>query len=156
MFLEQEKKFTWKPFLLTQLACGLFTTLCALLLDNSLRHLGIEIHPWKEALISGAAGTFFATLFVPLLWRLGLVTIPQYILGAIGLFIPATLLSLFAVYQFHPIIINFVGIELSSLSDNQNWAVTIYIRIFRSTILFPAYIFAFWLIYHKYLGNKPL
>ena len=156
MISKPNKKFTWRPFLLTQLPCGLFTILFALILDNLLRQFGVDIHPWKEALVSGLAGIFFSSLFVPLLWRLGLITVPQYILGALGLFIPATLLSLLAIYQFHPIIIDIAGLDLNTQSDSEAWAMTIYIRITRSAVLFPVYIFIFWLVYHKYLGNKHL
>lgn len=148
-------KFEWWPFLITQIPCGLFTTCCALVLDNVLRQYGVDIHPWREAIISGAAGIFFSSLFVPLLWRLGLVTVPQYMLGALGLFIPATLLSLFVVYAYQPVLIDIAGFEFTP-DDNRAWAMTAYIRISRSAVLFPTYIFAFWLIYHKYLGRAHL
>ena len=129
---------------------------CAVILDNTLRYFGIEIHPWKEAVFSGLAGIFFSSLFVPVLWKLGLITVPQYILGALGVFVPATLISLAVIYHFHPIIIDIAGLDFDSTDDSKAWAISIYIRILRSAVLFPIYIFAFWLIYHKYLGNKHL
>lgn len=150
-----DQTFEWRPFLLTQLPCGLFTTLCALLLDNTLRQYGVGIHPWREAVISGAAGIFFSSLFVPILWRLGLVTVPQYLLGAVGLFVPATLLSLLVVHFFQPILIDIAGFEFAA-GDSRAWAMAVYIRISRSVVLFPTYVFAFWFIYHKCLGRQHL
>lgn len=149
------KNFKWTTFLITQIPCGFVTFIAALFVDNALRHFGVQIHPWREAIISGVAGMFFSSLFVPLLWRLNLVTVPQYMIGAIGIFVPATLLSLLVVAQFQPLIIDVNSLEFVD-GDTRAWAMSMYVRIARSALLVPVYIFMFWLVYHRYLGHKQL
>ncbi len=145
------KNKPWHAYLLAHLGAGLSLLLCALLTDNLMRQFGIDIHPWKEALASSLAGIVFAAPLLLVLWRLGLVTIPQYMLGAITLFIPATLLSLIGIYFFEPILIEISGMNVNNTS--QSWAATIYLRIARSAVLFPVYIVAFWYIYHKRMNR---
>lgn len=150
----KNERFTWPAYFLSQIPCGFSVMLCALVVDNALRQFGVDIHPWKEAIYSGAAGMFFATLFMPLVWRLGLTTLPQYMLGALGVFIPATLLSLVVIYQFQSIIIDVAELNFNNQDDNKAWAITLFIRITRSLALFPPYVFVYWLVYHKYLGKS--
>lgn len=137
----------WHAYLLAHALAGLILFLCALFIDNLMRQFGVDIHAWKEALASALAGIVFSIPLLRVLWRLGLVTIPQYMLGAVTLFIPATLLSLIGVYFFQPILIDIAGIDVNNTS--QSWATTIYLRIARSAILFPIYIAGFCWVYHK-------
>ena len=149
------KNFEWKVLLLTQLPCGGLLFIAAYCLDNFLFSLGVDIHPWREAMFAAIGGMFFSSIFIPVLWRLGLITVQQYLIGAIALFVPCTLITLVILGQFQSIKLPMVSL-IENGSVERIWAMSIYIRIARSAILFPIYIFFFWLIYHKLLGYKHL
>lgn len=141
------------PYLKAHLLSALLMVLVALVVDNILRLFALNIHPWKEAVFSGMAGFVFSCFFVPIIWRLGLVSLRQYLLAGIILFIPTTMISLAAKYYFSPLMINMTDIDIENTS--QLWAIMIYIRIARSSLLFPFYIVAFWYCYHKVMQRKP-
>ncbi|MFV0644116.1 MAG: hypothetical protein ACK5NN_06390 [Sphingomonadaceae bacterium] len=124
-------------------------------MDNILRAFGISIHPWKDAMYSALSGFFIASIMVPVLWRVGLVTGPLYVLGGLSVFVPATLLSVLAIAWFDSIIVTVPGFEDMD-SRSQVWAMTAYIRTARSAILFPIYIFFFWLTFHCLFAMAPL
>ncbi|MCI4664138.1 MAG: hypothetical protein MRY74_05395 [Neomegalonema sp.] len=143
------------PYLAAHAASALATMLAALLVDTCLRAIEIPIHPWKDAFLTGVAAFTFSSLLVPLLWRMGLRTLPQYMLGAVAIFAPATLLSLaiIAVFDADSILIKFTDIE-GEEEDSYYWALTAYIRIARSAVLLPVYVTIFCAVYHKHFGMR--
>jgi hypothetical protein len=155
MLLKNAKPFRWPHYLTSHLVCSLAVLAVGLVLDNILRAFGIGISPWKDAMYSALSGFFIASPLVPLLWRVGLVTGPQYVLGGLSVFVPATLLSVLVISQFDSILVAVPGFE-GMEGDSQVWATTAYVRIARSAILFPVYIFFFWLIFHRLFGMAHL
>ena len=148
----KRKPFSIHWFLAVQPACAVVSFICAITLDNTLRIVGVEVHPWKDALTAALGGVFFMTTCAPLAWRVGLTTLPQYFLAAISLFMPATIIWLLVTTMITPIQIDMTAVS-PDLTETRMWAMSIYIRIVRSAILSPAYIFAFWFFYHHLLGR---
>jgi hypothetical protein len=150
--MRTRKPFSLTLFLAVQPVCGVVSFVFAVFLDNALRTIGIDIHPWKEALTAALGGVFFLTTCAPLAWRLGLITLPQYFLAAVWLFMPATIIWLAVGNLFTPIAIDMAQYP-ADLPDNKVWAISTYIRIVRSAIISPVYILSFWFFYHYLLAR---
>ncbi len=151
----QRRDFRWREFISSHVFASLAVFLIALVLDNTLRAFGVDISSWREALYSGLSGLLVATPFSLLLWRVGLVTGPQYLLGGLGLFVPVTILSILAISQVDNILI-YLPIEDGVESEfSQVLASTAYVRLARSALLFPAYIAVFWFSYHVHYQMLP-
>lgn len=148
------RPFRWPEFLASHLAASLAIFLIGLILDNGLRAFGIDIPSWREAFYSGLSGFLIATPLCLVLWRVGLVTGPHYLLGGLGLFVPVTILSVLVISRFDNVLIT-VPVVDGDGSDNQLLAITAYIRIARSAVLFPTYIGVFWFSYHIYFRRLP-
>lgn len=155
MLKADARPFEWPHYVATHLICSAALLLAALALDTILRAFGVGISPWKDAVYSALSGFVIATPLVPVLWRVGLVTGPHYVLGGLGVFVPATLLSVLVISRFDSILVQIPGLDLSE-GDSQLWATTAYVRIARSAILFPVYIFIFWLVFHRVFNMRPL
>ncbi len=152
-FLMREiKPFSIWVFLAVQPVCALIQFAVGIGLDNTLRELGVNIHPWKEAFYAALGGIFFMTTCAPLAWRVGLVTIPQYFLAAMALLMPATIIWLFLFSPFSPIQFEVAHLDVAA-DDSRALAMSIYIRIARSTILSPVYVLTFWYLYHHILRH---
>ncbi|MCY6381580.1 hypothetical protein [Hoeflea prorocentri] len=143
--------FPFRPYLVSHACGGLTVFLLALLLDNILLAFGFSLSAWKGAVYTACVGFILSVLLAPLIWRIGLVTGPHYILGGLALFVPATLVSSLVISQFESIMILLPGGDTIG-SASQKWAITAYVRIARAAILFPCYLFAFWLVYHRLFG----
>jgi len=155
MLRENARPFRWPQYLTSHLVSSLAILAVGLVLDNMLRAFGIGISPWKDAVYSALSGFIIASPLVPLLWRVGLVTGPQYVLGGLSVFVPATLLSVLVISQFDSILVMVPGFE-GHADDSQLWATTAYVRIARSAILFPVYILVFWLVFHRMFAMAHL
>ena len=146
------KPFSVYIFLAVQPVCALVQFIVGLGIDNSLRELGVDIHPWKEAFYAALGGIFFMSTCTPISWRLGLVTLPQYFLAAIAMFMPATIIWLFLFSPIAPI--QFEITELNArIDEGRTLAMSVYIRISRSLVLTPVYVLTFWYLYHYLLGR---
>ena len=128
----------------------IITTLVAIFIDQILIENGIAIQPYFEAIVAGVFAFAFSLFVVPLLWRLGLNTLPLYLLGGLALIVPATIVSLAFVSMHSPVMLDFTSMNSKTL-QSQVWALTIYVRFARSAMLLPIHITAFWLINHKLL-----
>lgn len=146
--------FKWSGFFLSLCASSFVMFLFGLMLDNSLRAFGIGISGWIDSLWDSFMGTFFGSFIAPIFWRMGLLTFPQYLLGASALVVPITILSVLVLSQFHEVGIYVPGID-SELHRNQYLATTAYIRLFRSMLFVPVYLAFFYWIFHVSLGMKP-
>ncbi len=140
-----------RDYFAAQALCALNTALVALALDALLREFGIAIHPWKEAVAAGLGGLIFASLLVPVLWHLKLLTLSQYLLGASILILPTTLAVMIAVSFFDSAL---VDTFLNPNGDRKEFALAIYVRLVRSIVLVPVYIATFFLVYHLWFTHS--
>ena len=124
-----------------------------LIVDNLLRAFGIGISGWFDSLWDSILASFCGFIVAPIFWRIGLVTLPQYLLGAFALVVPITLVSILILSQFHNVGIEMPGINHQS-HPNQYVALTAYIRLFRSMIFTPVYLACFYWMFHVALGMK--
>jgi hypothetical protein len=145
-------RFDWFAVCLT--AGGLAVFLSGVVIDNILQMFDIAIASWQEAGWSAIFGTIFAAAVAPFFWRFGLVTLPQYLLGATGLFVPLTMLSVAVMNFFWDVRItgpDFGGDAMPS----QVWALTAYVRIARSAVFMPVFLLTFWFMFHRVYKMKP-
>lgn len=139
--------FRWPVFFVSLMASSLVMFLFGLLMDNTLRIFGVGISSWFDSLWDACLGTFFGAIVAPIFWRIGLVTFPQYLLGAFTLVVPITLLSVIVLSQFHNVEIEVPGIA-SDAYPNQLIAISAYVRLFRAMIFVPVYLAFFYWIFH--------
>ena len=151
---EIQQPFRWPGFFLSLFASSIVMFMFGLMMDNTLRAFGIGISSWFVSLWDSFLGSFFGSFIAPIFWRLGLVTFPQYLLGASALVVPITILSVLVLSQFHDVGINVPGID-SELHPNQHFATTAYIRLFRSMLFVPVYLAFFYWMFHVSFGMKP-
>lgn len=119
-----------------------------LVVDNGLRMFDVGISPWREAMWSAIFSFLFSVPIAPILWRLGLVTLPQYLLGAMAVVVPLTILSALAMSQFYDIMIRVPGFD-DDTPVSQVWVLTAYIRLARSALYVPIFLFTFWYSFHR-------
>lgn len=150
----EKRPFRWPTFIACLAASGLTVTFCGILIDNLMRMFDIGISPWRDALWSGVFAFLFSIPIAPALWRLGLVTLPQYLLGAMAVFVPLTIVSTIIMSQSYDIMIRVPGFD-EDVPANQVWALTAYIRLLRSAIFVPVFLFTFWFTYHYLCNMAP-
>lgn len=130
-------------------AVGIFAV--TLLIDLTLVSQGARLAAWGEA---GASAAFGSILLAPLtlvMWRLGIVRLAQYLLAALVLFPPATLLTA----MFYPLI----GLSIMPpegypwVDESRLLAFEMSVRLVRASVATPIYLFTFWAIYHNRLGR---
>lgn len=143
-----------KLFLIAVCAGGAAIFAVGLALDSILISFGVELSPWRDAFYSGLFGVIFGAPGLLAVWRIGVMTLRQYILAALILFAPLTVLSLIALAAFENVVIEapWAGGEEISAHD---LAFTAYVRIARSAVLTPFFIAAFWYFYHHRWGCGP-
>lgn len=148
------RPFDRNRFLAAVCVGGVILFLVALALDRVLISFGVELHPWRDAFFSGFFGIIFGAPGILAVWRMGVVTLRQYILAALILFAPLTVLSLIVLAAVDDVVIDapWVGGEAISAHD---LAFTAYVRIARSALLTPFFIAAFWWLYHRRWGCGP-
>ncbi|WP_419914541.1 hypothetical protein [Hoeflea sp.] len=151
---EVQQPFQWSGFFLSLFGASTVMFLFGLLMDNTLRAFGIGISSWFDSLWESFLGTFFGSFIAPIFWRIGLITFPQYLLGAFALVVPITILSVLFLSQFRDVGISVPGID-SELHPNQHFATTAYIRLFRAMLFVPVYLAFFYWMFHVSLGMKP-
>ncbi len=145
------KPYKWRMLALALVPTSIISALTAMLLDQILIELGVVIHPYFEAITAGVFAFVFSVPAVPILWRLGLCSLPQYFLGGLALIVPTTLITLFFIPLFSPVTLD-ITVMRPRISNSQVWAFSIYVRFARSAVLLPVHIFSFWLIYHKLMN----
>lgn len=133
---------------------GLVLFLIGLGFDSVLRAFGIGIAPWFEAFWSAFVGVVVSFFVARLFWRMGLVTFPQYMLGAFTIMAPIAILSFIPVAQLFGNTIALPWLS-ETASDHHAIALTIYIRLARAVILVPVFLGAFTWFYHVHLGMEP-
>jgi hypothetical protein len=148
------RPFTWPGFLGSLFVSAMIMFAFGLLTDNSLRLFGIGISAWKDALWDCVMALFFGSIVAPLFWRIGLVTFPQYLLGAFALVVPMTIVSALVLSRFHDVSIDVPGIDAAAF-PNQSFAISAYVRLIRAVIYVPVFLASFYWIYHLALGMAP-
>ena len=152
--LSAKRPFRWSIFIACLAASGVTVSFCGILIDNLLRMFDVGISPWQDAFWSGVFAFLFSIPIAPALWRLGLVTLPQYLLGAMAVFVPLTIVSTIIMSQSYDIMIRVPGVD-EDAPANQVWALTAYIRLARSAIFVPVFLFTFWFTYHDLCNMAP-
>ena len=148
------RPFDRNGFVAAVCAGGVVIFAVGLVLDRMLIAFGVELSPWRDAFFSGLFGVIFGLPGILAVWRIGVVTLRQYILCALILFAPLTVLSLFALAAFEDVVIAAPWAAGGAISAH-DLAFTVYVRIARSAVLTPFFIFAFWYLYHRRWGFGP-
>lgn len=148
------RPFDWGRFFISVTAGVAAVFVVALALDHVLIAYGVELSRWRDAAWSAAFTYLFAGPGVLAVWRLGVVTLRQYILTALILFAPLTVLSLIALAAFEDVVIAAPWVAGGEISAH-DLAYTAYLRIARSAVLMPCYLAAFYFAYHRWFGCAP-
>jgi hypothetical protein len=146
--------FTWQGFLAALFLSSVAMFFFGLAMDNALRLFGIGISAWQDALWDSCMAFFFGSFVAPLFWRIGLITFPQYLLGAFALVVPITIISVLALSRFHDVRVEVPGIDALSFPD-QSFAISAYVRLIRAVIYVPFFLGVFYFIYHVLIGMAP-
>lgn len=125
-----------------------------LIFDAVLRGFGIGVAPWFEAFWSALVGVTVSYFVARLFWRMGLVTLPQYLVGAFAIMAPIALLSFLPVIRLFGSTIEMPWLE-ADVSQHHAIALTVYVRLARAVILVPIYLTAFYWFYHIHLRMRP-
>lgn len=148
------RPFGWRPFILASVLAGVGCSLSAVALDTVLIRYGVPLTPFWDAFFSGFFGIVFGMPGFLLVWRLGVVTLQQYILCSLILLSPLTILSLFFVSITQDVVLQAPWDSEVTISAH-DLAYTGYVRILRSLFLVPIFLFIFTLMYHRYYGCGP-
>lgn len=148
------RPFGWGPFFLALLGGSVLSLLVALPLDSVLIAFGVDLHPWKDAFWSAFFGLVFAPPGVLLVWRIGISTLPQYILASMILFAPLTVISLLILNVVDDVVLTAPWAEGGQVSAH-DLAYTAYVRIARSAVLVFPFLVGFCAIYHWRYGCAP-
>lgn len=151
---EGVRPFRWDCFMACILSGGVAVFITGILIDNILQMFNIGISSWQEAAWSGIFSVIFSAPIAHVFWRFGLVSLPQYLLGATGLFVPLTILSALLMTLFWDIRITAPDFDGNAL-PSQVWALTAYVRIARSAFFVPVYLLTFWFMFHRVCRMKP-
>lgn len=146
--------FQWSAFIASLLFSAFLMFLFGLVMDNSLRIFGVGISAWIDAMWDSSMAAIFGFLVAPIFWRIGLVTFPQYLLGAFALMVPITILSVLILSRFHDVGVEVAGIDTESF-PNQYFAITAYVRLIRAMIFVPFFLAAFYWWFHVAFGMAP-
>lgn len=146
--------FQWPVFLLSLVLGAFVMFMFGLAIDNVLRIFGVGISAWFDAFWDAFVTVFFGAFVAPIFWRIGLVTFPQYLLGALALVVPISIISVLVLSRFHNVGIDVPGID-SDVFPNRFFAVTAYVRLIRAMIDVPVFLAAFYWIYHIAFGMAP-
>lgn len=146
--------FRWPVFLFSLFVSAFVMFLFGLTMDNTLRLFGIGISPWFDSLWDSFLGVFFASFIAPLFWRIGLVTFPQYLLGAFALAAPITIISVLVLSRFYDVSVDVPGINSAAFPD-QSFAISAYVRLIRAVVFIPVFLWVFYWVFHIYFGMAP-
>ena len=150
---ELHNPFRWDIFVLSLAISGFATFIAALVMDNTLIQFYLIISPWRDAMWSAIFATICSFFVAPIIWKIGLVTFPQYLLAAMAVFVPLTVLSTLLMGLHYDIIIS-ISKDIVDLPENQKWVLTAYIRLARSAVLIPVYLLVFWYVFHRVFKMK--
>lgn len=148
------RPFRWDCFLICMATGGVAVFVSGVLMDNILQMFDIGITSWQEALWSAVFSVIFSVPIAPIFWRFGLISLPQYLLGATGLFVPLTMVSVAIMNIFHDVRITAPDFNSDALAS-QVWALTAYVRIARSAVFVPVFLLTFWFMFHRVCRMKP-
>ena len=151
---EQLQPFRWPVFLTSLVIGATVMFVFGLAMDNALRVFGVGISSWFDAFWDSFITIFFGAVIAPIFWRVGLVTFPQYLLGALALVVPISIISVLILSNFHDVGIEVPGID-SEAFPNRFLAVTAYVRLIRAMIFVPVFLASFYWIYHVFFGMAP-
>lgn len=143
------RAFSWSIYLASICFGSAAVVGSGLAIDLVLAGNGIAIHVGFEAMLSAFFGLVFMTPGVLIVWRLGLVTLGQYLLGVVILFLPITLLTLLVYPIFDVWIVPPKG------STAETILFSSFVRLLRAAALAPIAILAFWLAYHVLFRADP-
>lgn len=133
---------------------GVVLFIFGLALDALLRLMGIGVVLGIEAFWSAFLGTVCSFFIARLFWRMGLVTLPQYMVGAFAVMTPIAIISFVPLSQL-------IGAQVDmpwlgqDVSDDHAIALTVYLRLGRAAVLVPIYLMAFYWYYHIHLWMAP-
>lgn len=147
------RPFTWAGFVMALAVAGLAQFAVALGLDAALRQAGLALHPWRDAAWSVLVGGISSFFIAPVFWRMGLVNLPQYLIGAFAVMAPITVLSfvLLASVDRGLIAAPWAAAHLPGHAI----ALTAYVRLIRAVVLVPVWLGAFYWVYHVRLNMAP-
>ncbi|MEM8754216.1 MAG: hypothetical protein AAGF90_14665 [Pseudomonadota bacterium] len=145
------RPFAWGPFILGLFAGSGASLLVALPLDAALIGFGVPLHPWRDALWSAFFGLVFAGPGILAVWRIGITTLPQYILGSMILFAPLTVISLLIANVVDDMVLTAPWAPGEEISAH-DLAYTAYVRIARSAVLVFPFLIGFCAVYHWRFG----
>lgn len=145
------RSFGWPQFLVGVVAGAVMIFTVGLVMDQALIALGVPLSPVRDAAYSAIFGFVFAAPGLLAVWRIGIVTLRQYILAALILFAPLTVLSLFLVQLFDDVILSAPWLPTGDI-DAHDLAYTAYVKIARSAVLTPFFLLGFWAVYHRAFG----
>ena len=148
------RPFRWDCFLICMATAGLAVFVSGVLMDNILQMFDIGIASWQEALWSAVFSVMFSIPIAQVFWRFGLISLPQYLLGATGLFVPLTMASVAIMNIFYDVRITAPDFNSDALAS-QVWALTAYVRIARSAVFVPVFLLTFWFMFHRVCRMRP-
>jgi len=148
------RPYTRRGFVLALLFAGGVLFFVGLVLDVALRLGGIGVSVWIEAFWSATLGTICSYFIAPMFWRMGLVTLPQYMVGAFAVMSPIAILSFIPLSQLIGPQVEMPWLDPDAPADHAI-ALTIYLRLARAAVLVPIYLVAFYWFYHVHLGMAP-
>lgn len=150
----ERRAFTWRGYTSALAFAAVVLFVVGVALDAMLRATGIGISIWFDAFWSAVVG-FGASFFVArMFWRLGLKTLPQYMIGAFAVMAPISILSFIPLTQIFGAAITVPWIT-DDASPHHAVAMTVYIRFARAVILVPIFLAAFYWFYHIRLRMEP-
>lgn len=148
------RPFTQRGYITALVFAGICLFVFGLAFDAVLRAFGIGVAPWFEAFWSAVVGVIVSYPVARVFWRMGLVTYPQYLIGAFTIMAPIALLSFLPVMLLYGTTIEmpWAGVIIP---QEQAIALTIYVRLARAVLLVPVFLAAFTWFYHVHLRMEP-
>lgn len=146
--------FRWSILFVSLVLSCTVMFLFGLLMDNLLRMFGVGVSAWFDSLWDSLLTVACGMVFAPVFWRIGLVTFPQYLLGAFTLVVPISLASVLVLSQFHDVGIGVPGIDADAF-PSQHIAITAYVRLIRAMLFVPVFLSVFYWMFHVAFGMSP-
>lgn len=146
--------FRWSGFITALCFAGCVQFVAAVGIDAILRGFGIALHPWCDAACSVAVAATASFFVARLFWRLGLVTLGQYMVGAFCLICPITVVLFLMLYMQDRALFQAAALD-PDVAWHQAIGLSAYVRLIRATVLAPVFLAAFYWFYHVALGMAP-
>ncbi|MEM7523751.1 MAG: hypothetical protein AAF360_08360 [Pseudomonadota bacterium] len=143
----------WAHFVLAQIASVACLSAAGFFIDTALIGLGVRLALRIEVLILAAYGFLLSAPLAFVIWRLGIVKLPQYLLAALAIFPPAAIAISAASAHFGVVIAPPVGYPWSDADHIMAFDMSA--RLIRAGFLSPLYMLMFWIVYQRCLAPDP-